>query len=127
MTSASASPLDPARVAAHGAARPPEVAESFWVSLRYFNAYRIAVAALFVILVLAYGDALALGQRNLRLFALVSALYFVAAAAFHVAIKRIPRHFETQLTLHVCTDIVAIVLLYLFPGIGLWLPELLYK
>jgi two-component system sensor histidine kinase PilS (NtrC family) len=116
VTSASASRLDPGRVAAHGAARPPDVAESFWVSLRYFNAYRVAVAALFLILVLAYGDALALGQRNLRLFGLVSVLYLVAAAAFHVAIKRIPRHFETQLTLHVCTDIVAIVLLMYASG-----------
>lgn len=116
MTSASVGPLDSARVATHAAARPPDVAESFWVSLRYFNAYRVAVAALFLILVLAYGDALALGQRNLRLFALVSVLYLAAAAAFHVAIKRIPRHFETQLTVHVCTDIVAIVLLMYASG-----------
>lgn len=116
MTGTSARPLGTVGAAALSAARPPEVAESFWVSLRYFNAYRLAVAALFLILVLAYGDALALGQKNLRLFGLVSVLYLLAAAAFHVAIRRIPRHFETQLTLHVCTDIVAIVLLMYASG-----------
>lgn len=116
MTSASAGRLDPARRVAPGAAQPHDVADSFWVSLRYFNAYRAAVAALFLILVVAYGDALALGQKNLRLFGLVSALYLAAAAAFHVAIKRVPRHFETQLTVQVCTDIVAIVLLMYASG-----------
>lgn len=116
MTSTSAGRLDPARRVAPGAAQPHDVADSFWVSLRYFNAYRAAVAALFLILVVAYGDALALGQKNLRLFGLVSALYLAAAAAFHVAIKRVPRHFETQLTVQVCTDIVAIVLLMYASG-----------
>jgi two-component system sensor histidine kinase PilS (NtrC family) len=116
VTSASAGPLDTARLGVRGEVSAPDVAESFWVSLRYFNAYRAAVAVLFLVLVLAYGDALALGQKNLRLFGLVSVLYLVAAAAFHVAIKRIPRHFETQLTLHVCTDIVAIVLLMYASG-----------
>jgi two-component system sensor histidine kinase PilS (NtrC family) len=116
VTSASAGPLDTPRLGARGEVRAPDVPESFWVSLRYFNAYRAAVAVLFLVLVLAYGDALALGQKNLRLFGLVSVLYLAAAAAFHVAIKRIPRHFETQLTVHVCTDIVAIVLLMYASG-----------
>jgi two-component system sensor histidine kinase PilS (NtrC family) len=111
VTSASASPLPTASVPAVGAARSPDVGESCWVSLRYFNAYRLAVAALFLVLVLSYGDALALGQRNLQLFGAVSVAYLLAAAVFRVVIKRIPRQFETQLTIHVCTDIVAIVLL----------------
>jgi two-component system sensor histidine kinase PilS (NtrC family) len=99
-----------------GDLRSSDVAESFWVSLRYFNAYRIAVALLFLLLVLAYGDALALGQRNLRLFEGVAAAYLIAAVAFHVVVRRVPRRFETQLTAHVCTDIVAIVLLMYASG-----------
>jgi two-component system sensor histidine kinase PilS (NtrC family) len=99
-----------------GDLRSSDVAESFWVSLRYFNAYRIAVALLFLVLVLAYGDALALGQRNLRLFEGVAAAYLIAAVAFHVVVRRVPRRFETQLTAHVCTDIVAIVLLMYASG-----------
>jgi two-component system sensor histidine kinase PilS (NtrC family) len=116
VTSVSAGPLESNRIGVRGEARDPDVGESFWVSLRYFNAYRAAVATLFLVLVLAYGDALALGQRNLRLFAVVSVLYLAAAAAFHFAIKRVPRQFETQLTIHVCTDIVAIVLLMYASG-----------
>jgi two-component system sensor histidine kinase PilS (NtrC family) len=113
---APASPLPTARASSVGDARSSDVPESFWVSLRYFNAYRIAVATLFLILVLAYGDALALGQRNLRLFEVVGVAYLIAAVAFHVVMRRIPRRFETQLTAHVCTDIVAIVLLMYASG-----------
>jgi two-component system sensor histidine kinase PilS (NtrC family) len=113
---APASPLATAGPPAAGGVRSSDVAESFWVSLRYFNAYRIAVAALFLVLVLAYGDALALGQRNLGLFEMVGVAYLIAAVTFHVVMRRMPRRFETQLTAHVCTDIGAIVLLMYASG-----------
>ena len=32
--------------------------DSFWISLRYFNLYRVALAGLFFSLSLVYGDAL---------------------------------------------------------------------
>ena len=42
--------------------------DSFWTSLRYFNIYRIAVAALFLGITLFYGDALNLGSYRLTFF-----------------------------------------------------------
>ena len=42
-------------------ARTPD---SFWISLRYFNVYRMAVAALFLGATLFYGDALNLGYQE---------------------------------------------------------------
>ncbi|HSD43565.1 MAG TPA: ATP-binding protein [Burkholderiales bacterium] len=114
MTNASASPVAAGALSAGPALRTPDVTDSFWVSLRYFNAYRLAVAVLLLVLVIAYGDALALGQRDL--FGVVGLAYLLAAVVFHVVIRRVPRHFETQLTAHVCTDIVAIVLLMYASG-----------
>jgi two-component system sensor histidine kinase PilS (NtrC family) len=95
---------------------PQAVPDSFWVSLRYFNAYRIAIAALFLASALVYGDALNLGSHDLRLFTAAAAAYLAAAIAFQVALKRAPRSFETHLTTHVCTDIAATVLLMFASG-----------
>jgi len=95
---------------------PQPVPDSFWVSLRYFNAYRIAIAALFLASALVYGDALNLGSHDLRLFTVAAAAYLAAAVAFQVALKRAPRVFETHLTTHVCTDIAATVLLMFASG-----------
>lgn len=87
------------------------VADSFWVSLRYFNFYRIAVAAVFLLAVLIYGDAINLGSRNLGLFIYTSVLYLALAVVFHVALRKLPEYFNLQLTLQVVSDIVAVVLL----------------
>ena len=95
---------------------PQAVPDSFWVSLRYFNAYRIAIAALFLASALVYGDALNLGSHDLRLFTAAAAAYFAAAVGFQVALKRAPRSFETHLTAQVCTDIAAMVLLMFASG-----------
>jgi two-component system, NtrC family, sensor histidine kinase PilS len=99
-------------------ARPeaPTVPESFWVSLRYFNAYRIAIAGLFFLSGLVYGDLLSLGGQNVRLFAATSAVYLLAAIAYQVILTRVPRSFDTQLTVHVCTDVVVTGLLMFASG-----------
>src|SRR5262249_56163397 len=47
-------------------AEAPSLPESFWVSLRYFNAYRIAVAALFLLSALVYGDKLSFRGQEAR-------------------------------------------------------------
>ena len=59
---------------------PPRVRapESFWISLGYFNLYRIAMATLFFAITMVYGDALSLGSHSLVLFRYVCAA--VAAA-----------------------------------------------
>jgi len=90
--------------------------ESFWVSLRYFNAYRIAIAALFLLSALLYGDMLSFGGQEARLFAATSAVYLVAAIGFHLVLKRVPRNFDAQLTAHVCTDVVATAVLIFTSG-----------
>jgi two-component system sensor histidine kinase PilS (NtrC family) len=114
VTNASASAAT--TVPAVPAPRPPDLGDSFWVSLRYFNAYRLAVAALFLFLVVAYGDALAPGANRLQLFGAVSLAYLLAAVVFQVVVTRIQKRFEVQLTAQVCTDIVAIVLMMYASG-----------
>jgi two-component system, NtrC family, sensor histidine kinase PilS len=93
---------------------PPAQAEaegSFWISLRYFNFYRIAVASVFLLAVLIYGSELNLGSHNLAAFRYTSMAYLALAAAYHVVLRKSPAHFQFQLTLHVVTDIAAITLL----------------
>jgi two-component system sensor histidine kinase PilS (NtrC family) len=92
------------------------VPESFWVSLRYFNAYRIAVAGLFFVSALAYGDLPSLGSQDIQLFAATSAVYLLAAIAYQVVLTRVPRNFDAQLTAHVCTDVVVTGLLMFASG-----------
>ncbi len=90
---------------------PAEVPDSFWASLRYFNFYRTAVAAMFLLAVLVYSDALALGSHNISLFIYASAAYLAAGVLFHVVLGKWQTWFNAQLTAHVLTDIVALVLL----------------
>ena len=67
------------RPAPEGITAGPSVSDSFWVSLRYFNAYRIAVAALFFASALFYQDLLAVGLDDVRLYAITSAFYLAIA------------------------------------------------
>ena len=87
------------------------VADSFWVSLRYFNFYRMALAAVFLSVVLVYGEALNLGSYNFRLFLFACVTYLVFAVAFHVALRKLPKRFNLQLTVQVGFDIIVLVLL----------------
>jgi two-component system sensor histidine kinase PilS (NtrC family) len=100
------------------AARPDTQAlpETFWLSLRYFNAYRIAIAALFVVSGLVYGDLLSLGSEDVRLFAATSALYLAVAIVYQFVLIRFPRNFDAQLTLHVFTDCVVTAVLMFASG-----------
>lgn len=91
--------------------QPGAVADSFWVSLKYFNFYRIAVAAVFLLVALIYGDTLSLGGHDLVAFTYTSIFYLAIAVVFHIALRKMPAHFNLQLTAHVVTDIVAVVLL----------------
>ncbi len=93
-----------------------EPADSFWVSLRYFNFYRIGVASVFLLAVLIYGDQLNLGSHDPAAFTYTSLTYLALAAVFHVAMRKIPSRFYLQLTLHVITDVAAITLLMYASG-----------
>jgi two-component system sensor histidine kinase PilS (NtrC family) len=95
---------------------PQPTAESFWTSLRYFNLYRVAVAALFLGLTVVYDDALNLGAHQLAFFRFVAAAYLFAAIALHAVLRNLHRYFNEQLTLHVGIDVLAISLLMYASG-----------
>ena len=116
----SSAPLPHARAPAAGAPwgvdHAPDLSSSFWASLRYFNAYRMAVASLFLVATFLYPDGLSLGSQDPRLFRAVCTVYLALAIAFQIALRRAPDRFDLHLTAHVCTDIVATTLLMYASG-----------
>ena len=92
------------------------VPESFWVSLRYFNVYRIAVVAVFLGTSLFYHDELPLAQHSRTLFLYACGAYLLIACVFQAAMFLMRERFNLQLTLHVFADIVAITLLMYASG-----------
>src|SRR5918992_838970 len=102
---------------------PPEerIPESFWISLRYFNFYRIALAAVFLGTALFYEDAVNLGTYSLQLFRYVAGAYLLCGALFYGVLRYgvlrdLRDKFELQLTLQVGVDILAITLLMYASG-----------
>ena len=97
---------------------PPEerIPEAFWISLRYFSYYRIALAAVFLGTALLYQDAVNLGARSVELFRYFAAGYLVCAVALHAMLRELRHKFELQVSLYVCLDIVAITLLMYASG-----------
>jgi two-component system sensor histidine kinase PilS (NtrC family) len=92
------------------------IPDLFWISLRYFNLYRVALAALFLSTTLVYGDTLNLGSHNLELFRYVAAGYLFFGVVFQGVLRDLRDKFALQLTLHVGLDIVAITLLMYASG-----------
>ena len=90
--------------------------ESFWISLRYFNLYRIAVAALFLGASAIYSDTFNLGLHRIDIFRGVCGAYLAFGVAFHWLLRRWHDRFNLQLSLHVFADIVAITLLMFASG-----------
>ena len=90
--------------------------ESFWISLRYFNLYRIVVAALFLGSTLIYDDALSLGSQSLELFRYVSGGYLFLGIVFHGVLRNLRDQFNLQLSVQVFVDIVALTLLMYASG-----------
>src|SRR5260221_636190 len=88
---------------------PPErTPESFWISLGYFNLYRLTVAALFLTLSFIYEDALNLGSHSLGLFRYTCAGYLILAISFQVALRRVRELFNVQLSLQACADVLVL-------------------
>jgi len=96
--------------------RDERTPDSFWTSLRYFNIYRMAVAALFLGITLFSGDALNLGSHRLDVFRGVCVLYLLFAGVFHSLLRNLRDFFNLQLSAHVALDIVAITLLMFASG-----------
>jgi len=98
--------------------QPPQerTPDSFWISLGYFNLYRIALATLFLTLSAVYQDELNFGSHALVMFRVVCGAYLVAAVLFHLGLRRVRAYFNAQLSLHACTDVLAITLLMYASG-----------
>ena len=90
--------------------------DSFWVSLSYFNVYRLLLAGVFLAAVLIFGDSLNFGSHNLTQFEYASGAYLLLAVAYQVLLETRRSHFNIQLSLHVFTDIVATVLMMTASG-----------
>ncbi len=90
--------------------------ESLWVSLRYFNLYRIAVAVLFLGVVLAYDDVVHLGSQSMSLFRYVAGAYLLLGVLFDAVLRNLRDRFQIQLSLHVFIDIAALTLLMYSSG-----------
>jgi two-component system sensor histidine kinase PilS (NtrC family) len=96
--------------------RDARTPDSFWTSLRYFNVYRMSVAALFLGITLFYDDSLNLGSHRLNFFRLVCAAYLAAGVVFHSVLRNLRDLFNLQLSAHLALDIVAITLLMYASG-----------
>lgn len=94
-------------------ARTPD---SFWISLGYFNLYRIAVASLFLTISIAYGGELNLGSHSMDLFRIVCVGYLFLAVLFQGVMRKVREHFNMQLSLQACADIFAMTLLMYSSG-----------
>ncbi len=108
-----------AAIAPLPALQPPageRVPDSFWVSLRYFNVYRIAVVAVFLGTALFYHDELPLGQHSLPLFLYACGAYLLVACVFQAEMFLLRERFNLQLSLHVFADIAAITVLMYASG-----------
>src|SRR5262249_41611109 len=90
--------------------------ESFWTSLRYFNLYRISLAALFFTSSLVYGKELILGAHSTELFRYVAAGYLFLAVVLHGVIRNVRDHFDLQLSVQAGLDILAITLMMYASG-----------
>ena len=96
--------------------RDDRTPDSFWISLRYFNVYRMAVATLFLGITLFFDDSLNLGAHRLNVFRLVSVGYLMAGVVFHSLVRNLRDLFNLQLSMHLAVDIVAITLLMYASG-----------
>ena len=96
--------------------RDDRTPDSFWISLRYFNIYRMAVAGLFLGITLFYGDALNLGSYRLDFFRGVCLAYLALSLVFQSLLRNLRDLFNLQLSAHITLDIVAITLLMYASG-----------
>lgn len=89
----------------------PDKADFRWRSLRYFNAYRLALASFFLAAVVLYRGSYALGTQDFPLFVWTASAYWLAAALFLALQNRFQNHASAFLTATVLVDILAITLL----------------
>lgn len=118
--------IDQPRAAARVAPSSDETLQrQTWKPLSLLNAYRLLLSGLFSVVALINLDLPPLGERDHRLFLLVSLAYFGVALLSMVALRWRQR-FYAQLHLQILADIVAIIaLMYLSGGVSSGLGTLL--
>ncbi len=104
------------RLGGHGIPPGGAPAESLWISLRYFNLYRIAVAGLFLGVVLVYDDVVHLGSQSMSLFRACAVTYLVLGIVFDAVLRNLRDRFQVQLSFHVFTDVAALTILMYSSG-----------
>lgn len=85
--------------------------ESFPRSLRYFNLYRLLVAALFLTMALGYDVVPAVGDFSLERFVRICSIYLLLALILFAVPDRLQLRFTWLLTVGVMVDIVSFTLL----------------
>lgn len=84
---------------------------SVWTSLHYFNIYRLIVASVFLLAIFIYPRTSGFGSEHLRLFVWTSIGYWLLAAFFYGALKKLRMGFNRLLSLQVMGDVLAITLM----------------
>jgi two-component system sensor histidine kinase PilS (NtrC family) len=97
-------------------ARDDTPPDSFWISLQYFNLYRIAVALLFLGATYFAYEPTNFGTHDLVLFRAVCVGYLLLGIALQFTLRAVRERFNLQLTLHALLDIVVIPLLMYASG-----------
>ncbi len=82
-----------------------------WRPLTFLSLYRLTLASIFVVILVAGRSFAPLGQDIPVLFNVVSIAYFLAGLAGFIAVRRHRPAFETQVLLGVATDILALILI----------------
>ena len=93
--------------------RPPD---SFWISLQYFNLYRIVAALVFLASSYFAYEPINFGAHDLRLFRAVCIGYLALGIALQVLARSVRERFNLQLSAHALLDVIIIPLLMYASG-----------
>ncbi len=93
--------------------RPPD---SFWISLQYFNLYRIVIAMVFFIASYFEYEPVNFGAYDLRLFRVVSIGYLALGIGLQFVLRSVHERFNLQLSVHALLDVITIPLLMYASG-----------
>ncbi|HJS38600.1 MAG TPA: two-component sensor histidine kinase, partial [Burkholderiales bacterium] len=90
--------------------------ESFWISLQYFNLYRIVIAVLFLGATYFAYEPITFGAHDMRLFRAVCVAYLILGIALQLVLRAVRERFNLQLSAHALLDVITIPLLMYASG-----------
>jgi two-component system, NtrC family, sensor histidine kinase PilS len=95
---------------------PAQYTDIHWRSLGYFNFYRVVSALVFGLLAWRFAGEINLGAQQATLYLTTCAVYAALGVVFAAAIWSRKPAFRWQLSVHVLTDIVCVLLLMYASG-----------